>query len=198
VAKGDTNKCTEKQFFEAMGRAMAAFQDVESHMGQLFTALIASRNDTAAQAVFYHLQNNSLRIQVMDIAARWLGLADARGKLRKRWETVRTKLRDASDLRNRIAHGDYYDFAPHPVLTKPLGDWSKLEPGKLLTHSKKTIERQVTYSMLVKAPDEWWKLCVEMMDLIEDINALYRRRGLDKVMFERVGKFAGGNEATES
>jgi hypothetical protein len=184
--------CTEKQFFEAVGRVIVGFQDLEGEMSSLFVALMAARNDIGARAAFYHLQNNATRIQLMDIAARWLELVDRRGRLRKRWEGVRDRLREASDLRNRVAHSNYYDFGPKRALTKPLMDLSRLEPGKLISHSSKALERQVTYSILRDAIKVWGRLGADVVKLTDDVQALYKRRGHDRLIFRRMGKVLVG------
>ena len=125
--------CTETEFHEAVGRAIIHFQNLETATSTLFGALLGARNEVGARAAFYTLQNNATRIQLMDVAARWLVFVRGGKKLRKRWEDVRDRLREASALRNRVAHSDLnttrYPTGTEYSLVNPFMNWSRLEPG---------------------------------------------------------------------
>src|SRR5512140_3323362 len=91
--KNDPNVSTEERFAEDVGRAVIAFQHVETASSALFCELLKSSNPMGARAVFYRLNNFATRIDLMDLSARWLfKIYGDDGALLKRWEAIKGTL----------------------------------------------------------------------------------------------------------
>lgn len=170
----DPNESTGSEFAEAVGRAVIAFTRVETTAANLFSALLKSANPLGAAAVLWRVGNFSMRVELMDVAAKWLfGTFQITGELPARWEALRTRMYAASDLRNRLAHSEVYEDMTEDAfkytLRQPLLDFSRLDPAKLEKTGKAKVARSVDYVTAKGAVGLFEKLSEDLGDLVRDV-----------------------------
>lgn len=165
--------CTEDEFVAAIGRTIVAYQHLEVTTSALFANLLGARNEVGARGAFYQIVNYSTRIQMMDVAARFLHLAEPEGKLHKRWEAISSRLWAASNLRNRIAHGELgevsNEYGSTFILRQPIMDFSRLDPKDIEKSAKRNATRLVDYNELQRAEHDWDALCSDVHQLSVDL-----------------------------
>lgn len=176
------NCSSAEEFAEAVGRAIIAFQSVESRAANLFAWLLGA--GVGASAVFYHIGNFTTRIQMMDIAARWMLIGDERLGMMEDWKKLRTRLYEVNDLRNRIAHSEIresYSFEEEEfafTLHQPFMDWSRLDPLDPEKWAKAQKARDVDF-VAVKGAEATFEA------LERDLEELQNRLSKDHVRVER-------------
>jgi hypothetical protein len=128
-----TARPTEAKFFEAVGRAVVGWQQVELSACGLFAVLLRAGNELGARAAFGRVGNFAMRIELLDVGAKFFFvMSKGVGDLPKRWEGLRGRLFSASDLRNRLAHSELWEDGGGLKLTPQLLDLSRVDPANLV------------------------------------------------------------------
>jgi hypothetical protein len=163
-------RATEAQFFEALGRAVVAWQGVEVTTSALFAVMLKAGNEIGARALFYRVGNFAMRIEFLDIAAKFL-LAEASepSELTKRWDGLRGRLFSASDLRNRLAHSEVGEDDQGLKLRPPMLDLSRIDPADVRKGVKAKMAREVTYESVKAAEFQFEVLCHDLHHFRSDI-----------------------------
>ena len=99
----DPDECEPEEFAEAVGRAIVSWQHVERSSAHLFSHLLMARG-FGAWGVFYHVKNQSTRIELLNIAARFLFHFANEKQMHEKWNALSARLAEASALRNSLAH----------------------------------------------------------------------------------------------
>jgi hypothetical protein len=137
---------TEAEFFEAVGRAVVGWQQVELSACVLFAVLLRAGNEGGARAAFDRVGNFAMRIELLDVAAKFFfATSKGVGDLPKRWEGLRGRLFSASDLRNRLAHSELWEDGAGLKLTPQLFDLSRVDPANLMKSVRSKKAREVDY-----------------------------------------------------
>ena len=152
---------SSEEFAEAIGRAVMAWQPVETQCAYTFLQLMVSKS-AGAMSVFYYIKNFSTRLETMNIAARFLFYGHGRKRLANEWGRLSQRLQAGSNLRNRIAH-----YAINESITAigwkftlgpPEFDWSQLDPRDPYRWGKRQSQRVLTYSQIRSAEKEFSNL----------------------------------------
>ncbi|MCF3628189.1 hypothetical protein RJ527_08940 [Thalassospiraceae bacterium LMO-SO8] len=177
----DPNESTEEEFYEAIGGAIIIWQNVERECGHLFAHFLVSHNGLGASGVFYHIKNHSTRLQLLDIAARFLFATHDRDDMRDEWKLLSDRIRDASGLRNRIAHftvdeeltatGWKFWLKPQPW---DLSQYDPLNADKSLAKMK---SKPLTYSQINAATDQFRELATDLAVFAGHVFALIAPQG---------------------
>ena len=173
----DPKASTEREFLEAVGRAVVEWQSVEVVSSGLFFILLQARNQAGASALFWRIGNFAMRIEMLDIAAKYLFAPSKRpDELPKRWDGLRARLYSASDLRNRIAHSEIgeEDSGRRTAfkLRAPLLDWSRVDPANLEKGARAMKVREVDYVKLKGAGLLFTELCRDLVYFRMDVEKL--------------------------
>lgn len=172
-----TKRATEAQFFEALGRAVVAWQGVEVSSSALFAVLLQAGNEAGARALLDRVGNFSMRVELMDIAAKYLlAFSDDVGDLPKRWEAIRGRLYSSSDLRNRLAHSELGEDSAGLKLRPSLFDLSRVDPNDLKKSATAKRAREVDYATVKGAELQFEKLCDELLGIREDLRRMQLKR----------------------
>ena len=91
------------EFYEAVGRALSAWQPIEIHLALLFVGLLGARSFKAAFASFGTVANLNTRMQMLEAAAN----ATLDGEEAKAFAQFLQQVRKASANRNKLAHWMY-------------------------------------------------------------------------------------------
>lgn len=87
-------------FYTAIGRAVVTWQRLEAQMAYVYSFLLASRAGVAASAAFYHIKNDNLRHDMLDVAARHSLSGSTLGE----WRELSARLTTAIAMYHRIGH----------------------------------------------------------------------------------------------
>lgn len=166
-------KPTEAEFFEAVGRAVVAWQQVEVSACVLFVVLLRAGNEGGARAAFDRVGNFAMRIELLDVAAKYLfAMSKGVGELPKRWEALRGRLFGASDLRNRLAHSELGEDGAGLKLRPQLLDLSRVDPTDLMKAAKAKKAREVDYETVKKAEHLFEALIYDLLAFRQDASKL--------------------------
>jgi hypothetical protein len=97
----DTMPSQVPAFYMAIGNAITCWQFVETALGAVFCKVSTCKDDKVALAIFYTLLDFSQKLDICRAAAR---LSLAGSPLLAEFNTLRTRTRKASELRNALAH----------------------------------------------------------------------------------------------
>jgi len=168
----DPDECEPGEFAEAVGRAVISWQNVESSSAHLFSHLLVARS-LGAWGVFYHVKNQSTRIEFLNIAARFLFHSADEKELHEKWKLLSPRLAAASALRNRMAHFEI-DETMTPTgwkftLSPPRLDWSQLDPAQPERWSQRQRQRVLRYSQIKDAWRDFEKLGDDLNDFANEV-----------------------------
>ena len=168
---------SESEFFEAVGRAVVAWQGVETIASTLFFVLLRAGNELGARSVFYRVSNFAMRVELLDIAAKYLFQFSERvGDLPERWEGLRSRLFSGSDLRNRLAHSELGEDEIGFKLRPPFFDFSRVDPNKLEKAMLARLGREVDYVTVKGAENLFEMLCHDIYRFRDDVARLKPKR----------------------
>jgi hypothetical protein len=97
----DTVPSQVPAFYMAIGSAITAWQFVETALCAVFCKVSVCQDDKVACAIFYTVRDFAQKLDICRSAAR---LSLAGSPLMDEFNTLRRRLRDASELRNALAH----------------------------------------------------------------------------------------------
>lgn len=92
----------QSEFYEALGRGIAAWQRVEASLCQLYIIAVQPAIPGAATASFYAAQSFSMKLSLTDAAMRFslMGKDEALST----WEKLKAKMNKKNERRNEMAH----------------------------------------------------------------------------------------------
>jgi len=158
----------ESEFFEALGRAIAAWQNIEVALAYLFAAAMPEPKATRSLIVFDTVQNFRDKLSITDAVLRET-LIDA--PCLETWNTMLNKLPRLAKRRNRIPHAHVVQIhvgeKMHLFASPP---FSKIPPGAALADSeRRRIFRDSKQLVLVEhafklAAQRLWELNVTVRE----------------------------------
>lgn len=179
----DPDECSPEEFAEAIGHAIISWQDVEAQSAGLFSHLLGAKG-IGASAVFYHIKNNSTRIEMMNIAARFRFHFPHRQKMLAEWKALSQRLLEASSLRNKIAHFEIDEEMTETgwkfTLTPSVFDWSQLDPQNIQKWKQRQQARIVTYTKIKSAEASFARLAKDLSTFSERVVAILLDPELDR------------------
>lgn len=171
----DPDESSPEEFAEAIGRAIIAWHAVEALAANLFSSLLLSPG-MGGVAVFYHIKNFKTRLEMMNIAARFLFLGSKNKKLLAKWRTLSRQILTSITLRNRIAHSELSEATTETSwkfwLGPPILDWSQLDPDKMDRWAQRQSARVLTYSDIKDAWIDFEKLAGEISTFKREVDSL--------------------------
>ena len=94
-----------KTFYAATGRAISAWQLVESGMYEVYRATTRAALPGAEAAAFYSIGSFRAQLRAVDAAVKFVAVAANVEQLATDWTTLCNRAGKKADRRNEIAHG---------------------------------------------------------------------------------------------
>jgi len=172
----DPDESTDDEFFSAIGVAITLWQNVEADCAFLFESLLATKNGGAASAIFYHIKNQSTRLELLNIAARFFLTMPEQENMRNEWAALSDRIKEAFSIRNRIAH-----FVVDETMTptawkfelKPqLLDFGQYDMQNVMKSLARRKSKSLRYSQIVAAADQFRTLAVDLNRFARRVFAL--------------------------
>lgn len=112
-----------EEFYAKLGRAIAAWQLVETMLSQVYVAAIWPAIPQALMASFHAVQTFNGKLTLTDAAVRYV-LKDPAQPLGEAWSNLWGRLQEKNDRRNHFAHYSVFtDFSKkvknHRILLRP-------------------------------------------------------------------------------
>jgi hypothetical protein len=147
------DEAPEETFFAAVGAAVSMWQAVEREMANVFPQLLACKAGFAGSAILYHIKNNKTRLEILDIAAKFsLGFDPKYEKLFSEWQGLSSRLSDATELRNKIAHFQIDEEMGIEnwiwTLPPPRDDYSRFQPDKPERSKAKALSKAIGFKRI--------------------------------------------------
>ena len=165
----DPEESEPQNFAAAIGWAIVTWQQVEMQQANLFAHLLASRAGLAASAVFYTVKNHSTRLELMKVAAKWLFMMKGPRKrkvLEGEWGSLLARMKEASNLRNRIAHFELDEEMTATgwrlKLRRSRSDFSHIDPNNRERAMAREASRVLKYSHIKDAATEFAELASDL------------------------------------
>lgn len=172
------DESTEGEFFEAIGVAVVIWQDVEGECARLFHHLLVSNNGPAAYATFYHIKNQSTRLELLNIGAKFLFILPEQSEFRNEWARLAGRIKEAFGLRNKIAHS-MIDETMTPTAWKfelkpQSSDFGHWDPQNTKKSIARLRSKSVSYSEIVSASGQFRELARDLREFSGRVWALTR------------------------
>lgn len=97
----DMPKSNKKSIYYQLGRAIAAWHDVETELSLILRDALDATNGVATTAALSSVVNPNIRLSILNAAIRY---SRKPGKMKQKWATLEKRIRKCAKRRNKLAH----------------------------------------------------------------------------------------------
>lgn len=111
-------------FYQTLGKAISLWQYVERDLCLVFEVIAQCRNEPVARAIFYTPKDFSTKLDIVHHVARIFLPGSEKTGLKGEWFALRRRLRDASEVRNCLAHFQF--ITKGEIQPTPQANWGNV------------------------------------------------------------------------